>query len=37
MELYSLEWGDQIDLAKFIVAPAPYGGPLGKHSKSILC
>ncbi|XP_060587181.1 vacuolar protein sorting-associated protein 16 homolog, partial [Ruditapes philippinarum] len=28
MELYSLEWGDQIDLAKFIVAPAPYGGPL---------
>ncbi|XP_052805418.1 vacuolar protein sorting-associated protein 16 homolog [Mya arenaria] len=28
MEMYALEWGDQIDLSKFIVAAAPYGGPL---------
>ncbi|XP_053409060.1 vacuolar protein sorting-associated protein 16 homolog [Mercenaria mercenaria] len=28
LELYSLEWGDQIDLSKFIVAAAPYGGPV---------
>ena len=28
-ELYSLEWGDLIDLSKFVIAAAPYGGPLG--------
>lgn len=27
-ELYSLEWGDLIDLSKYVVAAAPYGGPL---------
>jgi len=27
--MYSLEWGDQIDLSKFIEAAAPYGGPVG--------
>ena len=30
-ELYSLEWGDLIDLSKFVVVAAPYGGPVGKE------
>jgi len=27
-ELYSMGWADQIDLSKFMVATAPYGGPI---------
>lgn len=29
IELYSLNWGDQIDLSKFFVVAGPYGGPVG--------
>lgn len=27
-ELYSMDWGEQLDLNNFIVAPAAYGGPI---------
>ena len=25
-----MEWADQVDLSRFLVAAAPYGGPIGK-------
>ncbi|XP_052253971.1 vacuolar protein sorting-associated protein 16 homolog [Dreissena polymorpha] len=28
VEMYQLDWGDQIDLSKFTVAAAQYGGPI---------
>ncbi|ELU17286.1 hypothetical protein CAPTEDRAFT_168734 [Capitella teleta] len=27
-ELYSMQWADKVDLSKFIIAAAPYGGPI---------
>ena len=29
VELYSMEWQDAVDLSRFIVSAAPFGGPIG--------
>ena len=34
-ELYEMEWADQVDLSRFLVAAAPYGGPIGKIFTAI--
>ena len=31
VELYSMEWQDAVDLSRFIVSAAPFGGPIGKY------
>ncbi|CAH3134311.1 unnamed protein product [Porites lobata] len=28
VELYSMEWQDAVDLSRFIVSAAPFGGPI---------
>ena len=35
-ELYSMEWMAQVDLEKFIVAAAAYGGPVGNAHYLLL-
>ena len=32
-ELYQMGWADQVDLSKFMVAAAPYGGPIGEWKR----
>ena len=31
-----MAWADRVDLSKYIVASAPYAGPIGKHQVIIL-
>ena len=33
VELYSMEWQDAVDLSRFIVSAAPFGGPIGKYIR----
>lgn len=28
-EIYSMQWAEKVDLSKFIIAAAPFGGPIG--------
>ena len=37
VELYSMEWQDAVDLSQFIVSAAPFGGPIGKYIRLLLC
>ncbi|CAH3134259.1 unnamed protein product [Porites lobata] len=34
VELYSMEWQDAVDLSRFIVSAAPFGGPIGNYRES---
>ena len=34
-ELYSMEWSVDIDPEKFLIAVAPYGGPIGEYLAHI--
>ena len=36
VELYSMEWQDAVDLSRFIVSAAPFGGPIGKFIRFLL-
>ena len=36
VELYSMEWQDAVDLSRFIVSAAPFGGPIGKYIRLLL-
>ena len=36
VELYSMEWQDAVDLSRFIVTAAPFGGPIGKYIRLLL-
>lgn len=33
VELYSMEWQDAVDLSRFTVSAAPFGGPIGKYIR----
>ena len=35
-EIYSMEWAGLVDLSKFTVAAAAYGGPIGKIHSSLV-
>ena len=35
-EIYSMEWAGLVDLSKFTVAAAAYGGPIGKIHPSLV-
>ena len=32
-----MEWQDAVDLSRFIVSAAPFGGPVGKYIRLLLC
>ena len=36
VELYSMGWQDAMDLSRFIVSAAPFGGPIGKYIRLLL-
>ena len=36
VELYSMEWQDAVDLSRFIVSAAPFGGPIGEFIRLLL-
>ena len=36
VELYGMEWQDAVDLSRFIVSAAPFGGPIGKYIRLLL-
>ena len=31
-----MEWQDAVDLSRFIVSAAPFGGPVGKYIRLLL-
>ena len=33
VEVYSMEWQDAVDLSRFTVSAAPFGGPIGKYIR----
>lgn len=32
-ELYSMAWQDTVDISKFVVSAAAFGGPIGKKTE----
>ena len=35
IELYSMQWVDQVNLSDFVVAAAPFGGPIGMFCDTV--